>query len=101
MKQMKKDKSWEEPKGPKNQAFDNSWTAPETTAFKNVKPDDVPESTYDYKGTDVGHANNLPDSDYGYKGQKTGKDGNNLPSSNYNYKGDSSPGKGKAYGQKK
>ena len=95
MKQTKKDKSWEESKGKKNNAFDNSWTAPENTAFKNITPDDVPESTYDYKGADVGKTGNLPDDSYNYKGQATGKDGNNLPKSNYNYKGDSSPGHGK------
>ena len=95
MKQTKKDKSWNEQKGKKNNAFDNSWTAPETTAFKNITPGDVPKSTYDYKGDNVGNTGNLPDDKDDYKGQATGKDGNNLPKSNYNYKGDSSAGRGR------
>ena len=94
MKQNNKDKSWEEVTGKKNPAFDASWSVPDTSAFKNVKPDDVPKSTYDYKGDDVGKKSNLPDSDNNYKGTSTGKTGNNLPSSNYNYTGDKSAGKG-------
>jgi hypothetical protein len=81
-----KDKSWQEPKGKENKAFDKSWTAPETTAFKNITPDDIPDSTYNYKGETVSKSSNLPNSDYNYKGEAVGKS-NNLPTSNYNYKG--------------
>lgn len=88
-----KDKSWEEVTGKKNPAFDASWNVPDTTAFKSVKPSDVPESTYNYQGDSVGTKNGLPDSNYNYKGENTGKS-SNLPTSNYNYTGDSSAGKG-------
>lgn len=73
---------------------DKSWQAPETTAFKNIKPGDLPKSTYTYKGQDVGNQGNLPNMDGQYKGQDVGK-GKNLPDKNYTYKGDSSVGKGK------
>ena len=75
---------------------DNSETAPDTTAFKNVKPEDIPDSTYTYKGQDVWKGSSLPKNSYSYKGANVGK-GDALPKSNYNYKGDSSAGKGKAH----
>jgi len=57
---------------------DNAWTAPDTTAFKNVKPGDIPSSTYDYKGDNVGNQGNLPDKNYSHKGDNVGNKGN-LP----------------------
>lgn len=71
---------------------DKSWTAPDTTAFKNITPDDVPSSTYAYKGDDVGKGGSLPKSGQTYKGDNVGK-GDTLPKSNYAYKGDASAGK--------
>ena len=68
---------------------DKSWTAPDTTAFKNVTPEDIPESTYTYKGDNVAKSGDLPPKTYDYKGDsKAGKGTNSIPKSDYNYKGD-------------
>ena len=82
-----KDKSWNEPTGKKNSAFDNSWKAPETTAFKNITPDSIPSSNYTYKGDAVSKQGDLPKSNYSYKGSDV-KKSTNLPNKTYNYKGD-------------
>jgi hypothetical protein len=69
--------------------MDKSWTAPETTAFKNVKPDDMPTGFQDkYTGQKVGTANGLPKHNYNYKGEKVGKEGGKPQmNSASNYKG--------------
>jgi len=70
---------------------DNAWTAPDTTAFKNIKPGDIPSSSYNYKGDNVGNSGNLPNSTYNHKGDNVGKSGN-LPNKTgdkiANHKGD-------------
>lgn len=71
---------------------DKSYKAPDTTAFKNIRPDDLPKSTYTYKGDNVGNSGNMPKDSYSYKGDNVGK-GGALPKSSYNYKGDKSAGK--------
>jgi hypothetical protein len=54
---------------------DKSWTAPETAAFKNIKTGEIPSSTYNYKGENVGKNSGVPSSDYKYKGEKASKGG--------------------------
>jgi hypothetical protein len=90
MKQVK-DSAYNE----KGKGGGDSWKAPDTSAFKNIKPEDLPEATYDYRGTNVGGKDGLPKSDYNYKGEKVGEGKKGLPDSDYNYKGDTSAGKGR------
>jgi hypothetical protein len=83
---------------------DKSWSAPDTTAFKNITPGDIPKSTYSYKGDSVGKGPGIPpktgDKVASYKGDSVGGSGNIPPKTGdkvSNYKGDKAVGKKKKY----